>query len=178
MSRKLHAQQQEFQAVYECIDKLTQVGCQLSWWKWKILISFKVHVPCGDFLFHADPDQDPARVHHQHWEGPVLQVCDGVDNTEDDDGDGVTGTGSTRSLTSGSGSTGRSTGATGPATSRTPTWTGSTLVRSISPQRWHTWWSTQVRTLTRVFLESCRHCPRDLRDRGWVRVCNDEVMII
>ena len=29
MFRKLHAQQQEFQAVYECIDKLTQVcKCQ------------------------------------------------------------------------------------------------------------------------------------------------------
>ena len=30
MFRKLHAQQQEFQAVYECIDKLTQVciSCQ------------------------------------------------------------------------------------------------------------------------------------------------------
>ena len=25
-----------------------------------------VHVPGGDLLLHAGPDQDPARVHHQH----------------------------------------------------------------------------------------------------------------
>ena len=111
----------------------------------------KVHVPGGYLLVYANPDQDPARVHHQHREGPLLQVCGGVGNKEDDDGDGVTGIGSTRSRTSGSESTGKSTGATGRVTSRTPTWTGSTLERSTSPQRSHTLLSTQVRILTRVF---------------------------
>ena len=96
----------------------------------------KVHVPGGDLLVYADPDQDPARVDHQHRERPLLQVCGDVDKW-DVDGDGVTGTGSTRSQTSGSESTGRSTGATGPVTSRTPTWTGSTPARSTSPQRSH-----------------------------------------
>ena len=45
MFRKLHAQQQEFQAVYECIDKLTQVSCCLGYCCWKFSIFLKSSCP-------------------------------------------------------------------------------------------------------------------------------------
>ena len=85
--RKLHPQQQEFQTVVECVDKVIRsiiphccnktiaASAQTRAKAGLVFVWFAgdpVHVTRRHLLLHADPDQDPARVRHQHRAGPLL----------------------------------------------------------------------------------------------------------
>lgn len=147
--RKLHAQQQEFQSVYECIDKITQVKTYSCNFNQTILFQFMSRAAIFSFLpiltkILPESITNIERGRYYRW---VMQKCRywlGYNEFK--------GIGSMRSLRSGLESTDKNTEVTELEIFRMPTWRRSTVERSISHQR--TWLQLSGRYLSLELSQS------------------------